>query len=106
MYGGKIDHPADQSQLDGLVERLLTPEAFEINYLLVDTDEQKLRVPEAINLQQFQSWTEALPEREPPTWLGLRSNTQQVMLENESRRILATVSALTAAISASSELAS
>ena len=79
-YGGKIDNEGDFNQLRSIVERVLTPAAFETDYKLVDTNESSLQVPQGTQMRQFMDWVNALPEREPPTYLGLPANAEKLLL--------------------------
>lgn len=89
--------------LDNLINRILAPEAYDIGYLLVDTNDEKLQIPDAVKMQQFMEWTQTLTEHEPPTWLGLQPDAQQQRLETECRRMLADVAAIDESISSSNE---
>lgn len=97
-YGGKIDNEQDQLALEALVDKLFTPKVFELDYLLVDAGSEKLAIPDANKLEQFTRWVEQLPEREPPVWLGLRSDAQELMLADEGQRTLSAVRSLIASL--------
>lgn len=96
MYGGKIDDADDFQALRALVEKFLTPAAFEDGYRLVDihdsdtTEEydQTLNLPSSTGLQDFLGWVNALPEREPPTYLGLPSNAEKLLLVEQARGMI------------------
>ena len=88
VYGGQIDNAHDQEVLLSLVTKYFTAAAFEHDYSLVDAGETELLVPEATNMPQFMEWVNNLPEREPPTWLGLPPNAHEVLQSTEGRRIL------------------
>lgn len=86
MYGGKIDDEGDFIRLGELVESFLTPEAYDIGHKLVEgppdmpNDEGSLMVPSGTSLQDFMGWVHKLPEREPPTYLGLPANAEKLLL--------------------------
>ncbi|KAG9253399.1 dynein heavy chain, N-terminal region 1-domain-containing protein [Emericellopsis atlantica] len=79
-YGGKIDDEHDFKLLNQLVVQFLTPEAYDVDHKLVDSPEGGLLVPSGTNLQDFMQWVQKLPEREPPTYLGLPANAEKLLL--------------------------
>lgn len=82
-YGGKIDDEGDFKLLAQLVHSFLTPDAYEIGHKLVDAGGEKegsLEVPAGTSMQDFMSWIQKLPEREPPTYLGLPANAEKLLL--------------------------
>lgn len=94
-YGGKIDDKGDFQQLDELVHQIITPAAYEEGHRLVEeTNGQEgdsepgakggLTVPEGTTMPDFVEWVNALPEREPPTYLGLPANAEKVLLVGHS----------------------
>jgi dynein heavy chain 1 len=98
-YGGKIDDEGDFRALNGLVETFLTPAAFEIGHKLVAATEQagdgngtaesvELAVPAGTSLQEFMGWIQRLPEREPPTYLGLPANAEKLLLVGLGRSLI------------------
>lgn len=78
-YGGKIDSEPDFAQLASLVGRYVTPAAFEENFTPVDGAED-LILPSGTGKKDFMDWINALPEREPPTYLGLPANAEKLLL--------------------------
>lgn len=87
-YGGKIDDEGDFSQLRSIVERIFTPAAFESDYKLVDTSEEPLYVPQGTQMKQFMEWVNQLPEREPPTYLGLPANAEKLLLVEHGKGMI------------------
>ena len=83
-YGGKIDDEGDFKLLMQLVHSFLTPSAFEIGHKLVEGSDDGvtagLVVPSGTSLQEFMGWIQKLPEREPPTYLGLPANAEKLLL--------------------------
>lgn len=106
-YGGKIDDENDFKMLNQLVHTFLTPSAFDIGHKLVevtyDLDEQKdaaagggdLVVPSGTSLQEFMSWIQKLPEREPPTYLGLPANAEKLLLVGLGRSLIGNLKKVT-----------
>ena len=101
-YGGKIDNEADFKQLSELVNNFLTPEAFENDHKLVkgaprekagsyggEGDDGSLTVPEGNEMKDFMEWVNCLPEREPPTYLGLPANAEKLLLVGHGRNTIA-----------------
>lgn len=88
-YGGKIDDDGDYQVLDDLVDRTLHVDAFEHDHKLVkDNDGSELVVPSDGSLQAFLTWINKLPEREPPTYLGLPANAEKLLLATQSKEVV------------------
>lgn len=84
--------------LSSLVASIFTPAAFEEGHSLSlalppttpkqgvseegeDSDELKLlQVPQGTAKKEFVDWVNRLPEREPPTYLGLEANAEKLLL--------------------------
>jgi dynein heavy chain 1 len=88
-YGGKIDDEGDFARLTQLVNSFLTPLAYDIGHKLVEgvaggavdeADHGSLVVPGGTSLKDFTDWIQKLPEREPPTYLGLPANAEKLLL--------------------------
>ena len=88
-YGGKIDDEGDFMRLTHLVNSFLTPAAYDIGHKLVDGaaggalgdgEDGSLVVPSGTSLRDFTHWIQKLPEREPPTYLGLPANAEKLLL--------------------------
>ncbi|KAK0627667.1 dynein heavy chain, N-terminal region 1-domain-containing protein [Immersiella caudata] len=96
-YGGKIDDEADFSMLAQLVRTFLTPSAFDIGHKLVEDGggEGDLAVPGGTSLQEFMGWIQKLPEREPPTYLGLPANAEKLLLVGLGRSLIGNVKKVT-----------
>lgn len=105
-YGGKVDDEADFQQLTELVERFFTPAAFETDHELVEGAQGQeaavytkgdggLVVPEGTEMRDFMEWVDQLPEREPPTYLGLPSNAEKLLLVGHGRSTIANVARVT-----------
>ncbi|RUP48413.1 dynein heavy chain [Jimgerdemannia flammicorona] len=82
IYGGRIDNEFDQKLLDSFVDSLFTHRSYDLDFLLVDPKEEGkgLVIPEGTKMEHFMLWVSKLPDREPPTWLGLPSNAEKVLL--------------------------
>lgn len=105
-YGGKIDDDGDFKQLAQLVQGVLTPAAFDQGHKLVEgvRDEEggvytdgdgDLTVPEGIGMKDFMQWVNRLPEREPPTYLGLPANAEKLLLVGHGKKMIANVAKIT-----------
>ena len=88
VYGGKIDVQADYLVLEDLVQGLFTPSAYDLDFLLVGDPDQQVKIPDGSKAEQFITWTENLPDREPPVWLGLREDAQELMLAEQGTQML------------------
>ncbi|KAJ5893544.1 hypothetical protein N7495_005235 [Penicillium taxi] len=97
MYGGKIDDAHDFQQLEGLVDKFLTPAAFEDDYKLVSgvENDELLTLPSGTSIRDFIAWVNNLPEREPPTYLGLPANAEKLLLVNHGRKMISDLSRVT-----------
>lgn len=103
-YGGKIDDEGDFALLTQLVNTLLTPSAFDIGHKLVegvagtgfvDSDDGTLVVPSGTSLKEFMEWIQKLPEREPPTYLGLPANAEKLLLVGQGRSMIQNLGKIT-----------
>lgn len=99
-YGGKIDDEADFALLRGLVESFLTPQAYDIGHKLVaevapDEGGDALVLPQGTGLAEFMAWIARLPEREPPTYLGLPANAEKLLLRGLGRNMIANLRKVT-----------
>ncbi|KAF2733638.1 dynein heavy chain [Polyplosphaeria fusca] len=90
MYGGKIDDDADFRALTALVETFLTPSAFEDNFEIVKSSDQTdgLQLPSSTGWKDFMGWVNDLPEREPPTYLGLPANAEKLLLVGQAKEMV------------------
>jgi dynein heavy chain 1 len=90
MYGGKIDNEGDFRILASLVDACMTPAAFEDGFQIVkDTEHaQGLMLPSATGWKDFMGWVNELPEREPPTYLGLPANAEKLLLVGQAREMV------------------
>jgi dynein heavy chain 1 len=84
MYGGKVDDAADFAQLKTLVAKTLTADAFEEGFnLIAEVAEDSsigTALPSGTSKSVFLQWVKDLPEREPPTYLGLPANAEKLLL--------------------------
>jgi dynein heavy chain 1 len=114
-YGGKIDNEGDWKQLSELVNTFLTPEAFEDDHKLVKGAPQdeadlytegdgSLTVPEGNEMKDFIEWVNRLPEREPPTYLGLPANAEKLLLVGHGRETIANLARITEILDESEQL--
>ncbi|EAT84014.2 hypothetical protein SNOG_08846 [Parastagonospora nodorum SN15] len=86
MYGGKIDDAEDYGILSSLVEDCMTPAAFEDNFQIVKSE--GLMLPSATGWKDFMGWVNDLPEREPPTYLGLPANAEKLLLVGQAKEMV------------------
>jgi dynein heavy chain 1 len=90
-YGGKIDDDSDFRMLNQLVHNFLTPTAYDIGHKLVEASAgagDDLVVPSGTSTQEFMDWIRKLPEREPPTYLGLPANAEKLLLVGLGRSLI------------------
>jgi dynein heavy chain 1 len=81
-YGGKIDDESDFEQLNQLVTQVFTPAAYDDDHKLVEGNavDAGLTGPSGTGMRAFMEWIDRLPEREPPTYLGLPANAEKLLL--------------------------
>lgn len=94
-YGGKIDDEGDFLRLGELVKSVFTPDAFNTDFKLVDIAENPLYVPEGIGMPEFMQWVNSLPEREPPTYLGLPANAEKLLLVGHGKGMIENLGTIT-----------
>jgi len=87
IYGGKVDNIFDHRLLKSFLRKLFTSRSFEQDFVLVENraDESKANVliPEGIRRDEFLAWIDSLDHSShSPTWLGLPSNAERVILAN------------------------
>ncbi|MCJ1311828.1 hypothetical protein MMC25_005501 [Agyrium rufum] len=89
-YGGKIDDDEDFETLRELVDSILTPDAYEEDYNLIQGGPEtgELIVPSTTSMEGFLKWVNELPEREPPTYLGLPMNAEKLLLVGQGKRMV------------------
>ena len=83
MYGGKVDDEGDFNLLGDLVRRVFDPAAYENEHELVEKSAgggEGLQVPSGTTIKDFLGWVDEMPEREPPTYLGLPEDADKVLL--------------------------
>ncbi|PLB47277.1 hypothetical protein P170DRAFT_466574 [Aspergillus steynii IBT 23096] len=96
-YGGKVDDYADFKQLESLVHSFLTPAAFEDEYKLVSgvENDECLTLPGQTGIRDFVEWVNRLPEREPPTYLGLPANAEKLLLVGHGKKMVSDLARVT-----------
>lgn len=114
-YGGKVDDEGDFKQLSELVNSFLVPEAFDDDHKLVkgaskgDAEmytegDGSLTVPEGNEMKDFMNWVNQLPEREPPTYLGLPANAEKLLLVGHGQNTIENLAKITEILSESEQL--
>lgn len=96
-YGGKIDDAGDFQQLEKLAHSFLTPAAFEEDYKIISDveNDDKLALPSGTSMRDFNEWVNRLPEREPPTYLGLPGNAEKILLVGHGKTMIENLSRVT-----------
>ncbi|GME34113.1 ATPase AAA+ type core [Neofusicoccum parvum] len=92
MYGGKIDSEHDFQVLTDLVNSIMDPAAFEEGHKIVkptpENENTSLEVPSGTAFKAFVDWVNDLPEREPPTYLGLPANAEKLLLVGQAKTMV------------------
>lgn len=102
-YGGKIDDEHDFKELAQLVNTYLVPSAYDIGHKLVEGTagnvvsdvDGGLVVPSGTTLKDFTDWIQKLPEREPPTYLGLPANAEKLLLVGQGLSMIQNLGKIT-----------
>jgi len=94
VYGGRIDNDFDQRLLDSFLLQWLQAKCYDLEFTLVEFENangesEKLIAPEGSTKRDLISWAQKLPENENPAWLGLPSNSEVLLLINQSKRLVA-----------------
>jgi dynein heavy chain 1, cytosolic len=80
IYGGRIDNIFDQMALDSFLNSVFTPASYSSKAVLADTVPM---LPESVNRSAFESWINALPDTNSPTWIGLPATAEtQVRIQS------------------------
>jgi dynein heavy chain 1 len=104
MYGGKIDDEEDFKTLRSIVDNFMTPDAFEPDHNVIKglqqlpgsksgvigevLEDQVLLLPDGTGWNDFGDWVHKLPEREPPTYLGLPGNAEKLLLMGQATEMM------------------
>lgn len=85
VYGGRVDSDFDQRVVDAFVDSVFSPKAYDPDFALVKMQREgkDLVAPDGTQVSQFISWAQALPEREPPAWLGLPGSAESLVATAE-----------------------
>ncbi|KAL9594298.1 MAG: hypothetical protein Q9219_007108 [cf. Caloplaca sp. 3 TL-2023] len=110
-YGGKIDDEEDFKQLGKIVDQCMTARAFEDGHKLVEGSkgvegDGEVIVPEGRTMADFIQWVNGLPEREPPTYLGLPANAEKLLLVGHGKNTMVNVARLSEMLDEGEQLAS
>ncbi|KAL3873221.1 hypothetical protein ACJMK2_036362 [Sinanodonta woodiana] len=94
IYGGKIDNDFDQRLLTSFIQKLFTPKSFESDFKLVAASvggqSKNIVLPDGFRREQFVQFAEHLEsEKQSPSWLGLPSNAETVLLTNLGSEMIA-----------------
>ena len=82
-----MDNEGDFETLKSIVDKVVDPAAYETDHRLVEPRENDdgLKVPSGTTMPDFMSWVSRLPEREPPTYLGLPANAEKLLLVEQGQ---------------------
>lgn len=103
MYGGKVDDETDFKVLSDLVDKTMTVAAFDDDHKLVDGVGEEgaleadggLLMPGGTQFADFMEWINGLPEREPPTYLGLPTNAEKILLVGHGEKTIKNLAKIT-----------
>lgn len=84
----RVDSEVDQRTLESFIDSFFSSRAYETGFQLV-SGEEGLSAPEGARLQDYIKWATSLPEREPPSWLALPANSEQLLAVQEGQVLTA-----------------
>lgn len=116
IYGGKVDDDDDFKELRDLVENIFTPAAFEDEYNIIqnisktysnnkDGDHHGLALPAGVGWKDFMEWVNRLPEREPPTYLGLPADAEKLLLVGQANEMIEKLRGITESLEEREQIA-
>ena len=86
IYGGKVDNIFDHRLLKSFLKKFFVSRSFESDFALVEGrlgSTNSVLIPEGIRRDEFLAWVDSLDHSShSPTWLGLPSNAERVILFN------------------------
>lgn len=88
VYGGRMDQAVDRQCVLDILEKLLVPEMFELDFKLNLSNgaDGPPTMPEKGDAASLLQWVDSLPETDSPTWLGLDGDAEVERLSAESLR--------------------
>ena len=115
-YGGKIDSDSDATSLQNLINRLIVVESFDEGFDIVkavnmtpekaiEGDGRMLTLPESASWGEMEKWVNRLPEREPPSFLGLPENAEKLLLVEQGKDMVGNLGRVMAVLDESEQLA-
>lgn len=75
-FGGRIDIDRDREVLNSFVDHLFRSEAFDLDFAMTKTG---FKGPDQTTWLDFLAWAAGLPEKEPPSLLGLPAFATKVL---------------------------
>jgi len=85
LYGGRVDNTFDQELMDTLLDNVFTPESYQNDFKLVNQGTSSLIISGGKSKEQFMEWIHSLPNTNSPTWLGLPSSAESMLLINQGK---------------------
>ncbi|KAL9059033.1 MAG: hypothetical protein Q9162_001421 [Coniocarpon cinnabarinum] len=112
-YGGKIDDEGDYTNLKSLVNRLIVVQSFEEKFNVVDavasgdtvSAARTLELPGGASWNEMEQWVNELPEREPPSYLGLPENAEKLLLVEHGKEMVSNLGRVMQVLDESEQLA-
>ena len=93
-YGGRIENDFDQAALRSLMRRFFSPRVFDLDYTLVVPEggsadgEALVRLPEGSSEQVIWEWIGTLPDVHGPSWIGLPSDADTILMSRQGRGVM------------------
>ncbi|CCH41669.1 Cytoplasmic dynein 1 heavy chain 1 [Wickerhamomyces ciferrii] len=103
IYGGKVDEDEDLKILKKLCQHIFTLKSFDHDFNMIENDVTIesgiiLSPPEGREVADYSSWISKLPDIQPPSWIGLGENADQIIkskdLENISQNAVTLIESL------------
>jgi len=86
IYGGRVDNMFDKKALSSFIHQFFQPDSYNQDFSLVRTETVPL--PDGKKYADVLSWINALPDDQPPTWLGLSSNAELILSVNHGKKVI------------------
>jgi dynein heavy chain 1 len=79
IFGSKVSKPDIQEILDGMIDKVFTKVAFDLQFPLTNVADGP-KLPDSCKDQvDILDWISSLPSTTPPTWVGLSEDAEQAL---------------------------
>lgn len=101
LYGGRVDQPFDQLALTAFITSILSPSNYSAEAVLVrDATGPLVCLPDSLSRAALEAWVKALPDSNPPSWIGLPATAENHLRRTVGVRALANLALLEGSLAA------